>query len=114
MITFAHNTLQQSSPELENALKADIEKLSHDQLPLQQALAHSSMVTATPFQAVILNTTVSDNEILLKAGIFYTGIIAGCNCADDPSPADEVNEYCEVEFTINRDSGKAIVSLLDS
>ena len=57
---------------------------------------------------------VADDEgfIHVKAGIFYSGIIAGCSCADDPTPVDEQNEYCEVQFEINKKTAEATVALL--
>jgi hypothetical protein len=48
----------------------------------------------------------------VKAGIFYTGVIAGCSCADDPTPVDELNEYCVVQFDIDRMTAETTVRLL--
>ena len=53
------------------------------------------------------------NSILVKAGIFYTGIIAGCSCADDPTPLDEQNEYCELELNINKETAETTIVLLE-
>jgi hypothetical protein len=50
--------------------------------------------------------------IRVKAGIFYTGVIAGCSCADDPTPINEQNEYCVVQFDIDRATADASVTLL--
>ena len=51
--------------------------------------------------------------IRVKAGIFYTGIIAGCSCADDPTPIDELNEYCVVQLDIDLATADTTVTLLD-
>ncbi len=51
-------------------------------------------------------------SVRVKAGIFYKGVIAGCNCADDPSPIDEQNEHCVVQFLIDRLTAEASVTLL--
>lgn len=83
-------------------------------LPLQQGLSLSSYVGKSPVSAIILNTTEKTDSIQIKAGIFYTGIIAGCSCSDDPSPTDEQNEYCEVQFTINKDTAETTVTLLNN
>ena len=58
--------------------------------------------------------SVSDDEgfIRVKAGIFYKGIIAGCSCADDPTPAGENNEYCEVQLDIDKTTANTTVELL--
>ena len=83
-------------------------------LPLQQGLSLSSYVGKSPVSAIILNTTEKTDSIQIKAGIFYTGIIAGCSCSDDPSPTDEQNEYCEVQFTINKNTAETTVTLLNN
>jgi hypothetical protein len=62
---------------------------------------------------MIINITEQEGLLLVKAGIFYRGVIAGCSCADDPSPMDETSEYCEVLFEIDRRTGEATVSLVE-
>ncbi len=81
-------------------------------LPLQQGLTVSSHVTGRPVQAMILSAGEEGNLIRVKAGVFYTGIIAGCSCADDPTPIAEHNEYCVVEFCIDKLSGLTTVMLV--
>ena len=95
-------------------LKKEIQDIDPNLLPLQQGLSLSSYVGKTPFSTVILNIQEETNCINIKAGIFYTGIIAGCSCSDDPSPTDEQNEYCELLFSINKDTANTEVKLLDS
>ena len=102
------------SPEFNKVLKNEIQDLDPNLLPLQQGLSLSSYVGKTPFSAVILNVSEEQNHIKIKAGIFYTGIIAGCSCSDDPSPTDEQNEYCELLFSIDKETAETSVQLLDS
>ena len=87
--------------------------LDLNDLPLQEALSHSSYANSDNLAATVLNKKSDDNKLFIKAGIFYTGIITGCNCADDPTPVDENNEYCEVLFSIDRKTAETTVSLLD-
>ena len=77
-----------------NTFKLEVSSIDQKWLPLQAALAHSSYVCDNSVKAVILNTTENNAEFRIKSAIFYKGIIAGCNCADDPSPQDTENEYC--------------------
>lgn len=93
-------------------LKLEIQAIDPALLPLQQGLSLSSYVGKSPFSAVILSTTDEPNSIQVKTGIFYTGIIAGCSCSDDPSPTDEQNEYCELLFVINKQTAVTAVTLL--
>lgn len=72
----------------ENTLKMEIEQMGVKQLPLQQGLTSSSYALDNNIKAVIIKVTEGDCSITIKSGIFYTGVIAGCNCSDDPTPVD--------------------------
>ena len=100
------------TPEFRDVLKREIEQLDAVTLPLQQGLSSSSYVTDRPFQAMIISVSEEAGLIRAKAGIFYTGIIAGCSCADDPTPIDEQTEYCVLQFDIDRATAEATVTLL--
>jgi hypothetical protein len=95
----------------EGILKAEVEQLDADLLPLQQGLTTSSHVTDSPHKVIIIRVTDDVGYIHINAGIFYSGIIAGCSCADDPTPIDEQNEYCEVQIEINKKTAEATISL---
>jgi hypothetical protein len=94
-------------------LKQEICSLDEKSLPLQQGLRYSSIANAESLSVTILDVTADDNDIKVKVGLFYTGIIAGCNCADDPSPADEITEYCVAEFSINRTTAQTVIKLIE-
>ena len=100
-------------PEFEAVLKQEIEQIEAEQLPLQRGLATSSYVTERPFKAMIISAREDAGVLRVKAGIFYTGIIAGCSCADDPTPIEEQNEYCVLRFDIDPRTAEASVTLLD-
>ena len=98
-------------PEFRAVFKAEIARLGAADLPLQRGLSGSSHVTDTPPQAVILSASEDGDCLRIKAGLFYTGIIAGCSCADDPTPVDEQTEYCEVLLRIDKHSADTQVAL---
>jgi len=100
------------TPAFEAILKQEIEQLDAAQLPLQQGLAVSSQVTDRPFQAMVIAAHEASGVIRVKTGIFYTGVIAGCSCADDPTPIDEQNEYCVLQLDIDRATADTTVTLL--
>lgn len=100
------------TPDFEAVCKAEIKQLNPDLLPLQQGLTHSNTANADSLSVRILSATEQPDRLRIKAGLFYTGIIAGCSCADDPTPVDEINEYCEVRFEIDKQTGTASVMLL--
>ena len=112
MIQF-HNALNAfGSPEFNAALKNEIEQLDAEHLPLQQGLTTGSYALSNKIQAMILGTSEDTDFISARVGIFYTSIIAGCNCADDPSPVDENNEYCEVLCIINKKTADTTIQLV--
>lgn len=100
------------TPAFKEVLKSEIEQLGLDQLPLQQGLSQTSYVSDKGFQAMIIKVTDGQPGIRAKVGFFYSGIIAGCSCADDPTPVDLLSEYCEMQFDINRQTGETTVILL--
>jgi len=51
-------------------------------------------------------------NILITAGIFYSSIIAGCNCSDDPTPVDLNSEYCEMLFIINKSNAETCIKIM--
>ena len=61
---------------------------------------------------LVLGLAETPTEIRAKIGVCYTGIIAGCSCADDPTPLDEHAEYCEVQVEIDRVTAEARFTLL--
>jgi hypothetical protein len=98
--------------DFENVLKREIENLDAGQLPLQQGLSTGSHALDNDLNAMIISVSEGTHCIHAKAGIFYTGIIAGCSCADDPTPVDEHSEYCEVQLDIDKITAETMVTLL--
>ena len=96
----------------EALLKAEIEELDAGLLPLQQGLSVGGYALNDTFNVMIIKVVEDDKQLDVKAGIFYRGVIAGCSCADDPSPMDVTTEYCEVLFEIDRLTGEATVVLV--
>jgi hypothetical protein len=100
------------SPDFQEILKREIKGLVAGQLPLQQGLSTGSHAVDDSLGVMIISVTEDADVIHAKAGIFYTGIIAGCSCADDPTPVDENHEYCVVQLDIDKTTAETTVSLL--
>jgi len=100
------------TPDFENILKAEIAQLGAEQLPLQQGLSTSSYALDDKLKVRIISVSAGADLIHAKAGIFYSGIIAGCSCADDPTPVEEQNEYCEIVLDIDRMTAETTINLL--
>jgi hypothetical protein len=100
------------TPQFKTVLKDEIRRLGVVALPLQQGLTRSSHVSGDAYDVIVLNVFEEPDCIRVKAGIFYQGVIAGCSCADDPTPIDEQTEYCELLFNIDKQTAEAAVTLL--
>lgn len=100
------------SPEFSDVLKKEIEQMDAGQLPLQQGLTTGSHAIGDKLDVMIIGVSEDAGFIRVKAGIFYSGIIAGCSCADDPTPINEESEYCVVRLNINKLTAETTVVLL--
>jgi len=100
------------TPDFNDILKKEIEQMDSGQLPLQQGLSTGSYAIDDKFNVMIISVSEVVGSIRVKAGIFYSGIIAGCSCADDPTPVNEESEYCVVQLDINKQTAATTVVLL--
>ncbi len=100
------------TPNFRDILKKEIEKMGADELPLQQGLSTGSYALDSKLNAMIIGVSEGADFIYVKAGIFYSGVIAGCSCADDPTPVNEESEYCVVQFDISKITAETTVALL--
>lgn len=99
-------------PDFEAALKREIEQVDPRLLPLQQGLSAGSHALAEPVRATLLHVADMEAALRVKVGVFFSSVIAGCSCADDPTPADRLTEYCVVQLDIDKSSGDATVTLV--
>jgi len=102
-----------NSPQFMAVLKREIEQLDGGLLPLQQGLTASSHALDDCFDALIISVADESGFICAKVGVFFSGIITGCSCADDPTPVEPQNEYCELIFAIDKATAETTVTLLD-
>ncbi len=98
--------------DFDAALRKEIEELKAEQLPLQQGLSAGSYALGDRFEAMVIGAHEHDGVIRARVGIFYSGIIAGCSCADDPTPVEPQPEYCEVQVDIDRETAEATITLI--
>jgi hypothetical protein len=81
---------------------------------LQASLRQTSAVADDALAVHLLSNSEQDGRIQVHLGIFYAGVIAGCNCADDPSPVDTITEHCELLLDIDLATGQARAALCDA
>lgn len=112
MIQFPNVLKAWGNVNFNSVLKKHIEQLGADQLPLQQGLSKAAYAMDDSLQVMIIHVSEGPHSIRVKAGIFYTGITTNCNCADDPTPPGEYNEYCVVQIEIDKNNAEITISLL--
>ncbi|BAN34393.1 hypothetical protein SCD_n00546 [Sulfuricella denitrificans skB26] len=112
MIRLTKSLTAWGTPDFKDVLKSEIEQLGADQLPLQQGLSTSSYALDDKLYVRVIHVSEEAGLIRTKVGIFYSGIIAGCSCADDPTPVEEQAEYCVVQLEINKITAETTVALL--
>lgn len=112
MIRLNRSAQAWGTPGFEAVFKQELRQLGGEQLPLQQGLSASSVALDSTLDVVILRASDDAGAIRVQAGIFYAGIVAGCSCADDPTPVSENTEYCEVQVVIDKATAAAGIALL--
>lgn len=101
------------TPEFEGVFKQELAQVGNHVLPLQQALSVGSHVTDTQPTVMVISSVETPTTIRIHAGIFFTSIIAGCSCADDPTPMSEYPEHCELAVEIDRVSAETELVRID-
>jgi len=82
-----------------------IKSLSQQQLNLQAALKQGSVALNDELSVMVLAYRDMDDHVEVDTGIFFRSLIAGCNCADDPTPPDTLEEYTEACINISKADG---------
>lgn len=94
------------SDEFPQQFKQAIKSLELEALPLKDCCNHSAVIDQTTIEPIILSSQETDQNIQIKAGVFFCEVLSGCACSDDPSQAKILeNSYCEISVTIDKNSG---------
>ena len=94
--TVGQGLKQGSSKDLAALVEGLVAQAPAGTLPLQQGLRYGSYALEEEVAVSVLSAAVEAGGIRAKLGIHYRSLIAGCQCADDPTPPDTLPEYCEV------------------
>lgn len=94
-------------------LKRELEALPPHELPLQEALAGTSHLAPEPHRVRVIHVDQVGTSVRVRVGVFYAGVVAGCSCADDPTPVESQPEYCELELVLNPANARASVTPRD-
>ena len=81
------------------ALKRELRALPAGSLPLQRGTAQGGLVDDSDIAVTLLQATEEPAVLRLRIGVFFTEVVGGCSCGDDPVAA---NAYCELGLEIDR------------
>jgi len=108
MIKLTDSLKNWGSENFKKVLKQEIEALGNDVLPLNQATCQGGLADDSNISALINSVTENETQLLIKVGVFFNEIVAGCNCGDDPASE---NTYCELLVSIDKSTAEACFSL---
>src|SRR3569623_1734609 len=87
--------------------------ISHaEQLPLQQGLVPGNYAHDDGVDVMIVAVSAQGEGRRVTAGVFTSGIIAGCSCAVDPTPVEAQPEYCVVQVDIDKATAETCIRLV--
>jgi hypothetical protein len=84
---------------IEKALKRELESLPSGTLPLHGCITRGGYVDDSDISATVIHVHQEEHRMLCKVGIFFSEIIVGCSCGEDPFPQ---HAYCELMVSIDK------------
>lgn len=99
--------------ELVTILNEELAAADPAWLAPERLLARGSHVVSRP-RFIILGSQADDKRVTLHLGVFFQSVIAGCACADDPTPEDRIEEYGELRLTLDRHDAHAEIEPVDT
>ncbi len=82
-----------------HTLKRELERLGPGGLPLQQGSSRGGPVDDRDIEVSVIRVADNADAIHARVGIFFSEIIAGCSCGDEPMAQ---NAYCELRVAIDK------------
>ncbi|MGD8803274.1 MAG: glucosamine--fructose-6-phosphate aminotransferase [Gammaproteobacteria bacterium] len=91
------------SADFVHALKCQLESLPAGSLPLEQGTSQGGYVDDSDISVTVIRVSEKNGRIQGKIGVFFTEIVVGCGCGDDPFP---VNAYCELQISLDKNTAE--------
>lgn len=112
MLSFPNSIKSWQTDDFKQVLKQEIESLNPLDLPLQLGVSQTSYALDLPVTAIINGFEQLENQIIARVGIFFSGLIPGCSCNNDPTPVEPQQEYCDMIFKINLTDGASTAEIV--
>jgi len=97
------------SESFDQTLKSEIEGLKSGALPLDEGTTRGGYVDDSNLSVTVMHVTQAGGIIRAKVGVFFTEVVGGCSCGDDPIGE---NAYCEMLVSIDMNTADAAFTVL--
>lgn len=96
------------TPAFQSTLKRELESQAAA-LPLQQGVAQGGVADGSNLAISVFGTREDERAVHAEVGVFFSEVVAGCNCGDDPM---ELHAYCVMQVSISKAGSGAAVRVL--
>ena len=110
MPKFIKSLYDWESDTFTQTLKSELENLETSIIPLDKGTSQGGYVDDSNITATVLRVSDDMTTIHAHVGIFFTEIVVGCGCGDDPMPT---NAYCEMQIDIDKATGESAFIIIN-
>ena len=96
--------------QFRRVLKSEVEALDAGTLPLARATAGGGQIDDSNIAVTVLGISEDDEAIMANVYLFFSELIGGCNCSEDPVAQ---NVQCELLIRLNKATAEAKFSFID-
>ncbi|MDQ7016162.1 MAG: glucosamine--fructose-6-phosphate aminotransferase [Gammaproteobacteria bacterium] len=88
----------------QQTLKTELQTLTAGALPLEHGTQSAGLVDDSDIAVTVLRYSVTAEHLLVVVGVFFSEIVSGCSCGDEPTMSE--NAYCELQLLIDPESAE--------
>ena len=103
--------LDAAEEALADCLAKALQELPPGSLPLRAGCNQGGLVDDSEIRVSVLGTVRGADRVTARVGIFFSELVGGCNCSDDPVAA---NAYCLLEVVVGRGDGRVEFTPLEA
>jgi hypothetical protein len=111
MPKFLNSLRAWKSDDFARILKSEIENLERGALPLEKGVSQGGVVDASELAVTVFGAADNGAAIQANVGVFFTEIVGGCSCGDEPVANDA---YCEMQIRIDKATADVEIFILSN
>ncbi len=85
-------------------IKNELQGLESGSFPLEKGLTQGGKVDDSNITVSVFESRDNDQQIQTKVAVFFTEVVGGCSCGDEPF---EAHAHCTLWVTINKVTAEA-------